>query len=116
MTNVQLHKKHYLLDSDGFFSPAEMRELVTWVQGLTVDESAFINHVSTETVKAHRRSLREKTEQHCGIGVLTFCLVHGYIRPVEPTTTRFSLRPRSTFIVESAVSDQKLGGSIYGRR
>ncbi|WP_288365561.1 hypothetical protein [uncultured Marinobacter sp.] len=116
MTHVQLHQKHYYVDSGGLFSAAETRELVNWLQGLTLDESAARNHVSTETVKSHRRALREKTQQHTGIGVLTFCLVHGYIKPADSDSP--SLRRRHNLMrgLRAAMHETIMGGLANGSR
>jgi len=113
MTQAQLHGKHYLVDSEGFFSPAETRELINWLQGLTVDEAAFRSHCSADTVKTHRRALREKTEQSAGIGVLTYCLVHGYIRPTNDSPQQ-SERNRLMYSLRAAVATAAKGGFRHG--
>lgn len=114
MTQLRLHNKTYLIDSDGFFSPAETRELRSWLQGMAVDEAAFINSVSIETVKTHRRALREKTEQHSGIGVLTYCLVHGYIRPVDTYSPLLQKRHQLMYSLRAAVSAATTKGVTHG--
>ena len=103
MTHVSLHQKLYIVDGGDLFSQAETRELVCWLKGLTVDEAAFLNNVSIETVKTHRRALREKTDQHTGIGVLTYCLVHGYIRAIEQTVAH-QKRTRLMYSLRAAVA------------
>lgn len=103
MTQLRLHNKTYLIESDGFFSPAETRELISWLQGMAVDEAAFLNNVSIETVKSHRSALREKTGQHSGIGVLTYCLVHGYIRPDDTHSPRLQTRHQLMYSLRAAV-------------
>lgn len=84
-TRTPMHGS-YLVESGGFFSAAETRELTSWVNGLTVDQSAKANHVSPNTVKSHRAAILSKTGQECGIGVVQYCHYFRYIRPVTPPT------------------------------
>ena len=114
MTRVTLHHKHYLVDSDGFFSAAETRELVNWIQGLAIDEAAARSRTSPETVKTHRRTLREKTNQHTGIGVLTYCLVHGYIKPADTNSPALRRRHKLMKGLRTAIHDSILGGLANG--
>lgn len=84
----------YILESDGFFSVAETRELSTWMQGLTVIQSASANNVSPDTVKTHRRSIREKTGKRSGVGVMAFCLASRFIRPAKTYHTYCNIHPQ----------------------
>lgn len=114
MNQVCLHHKNYLVDGGDLFSPAETRELMNWLQGLTVDEAAIRSHCSPETVKTHRRALRDKTQQHQGIGVLTYCLVHGYIRPIDNGTPERKKRNKLMFSLRAAVANSFQGGQRHG--
>jgi hypothetical protein len=95
-TSVLTHQKTYLVDGGGFFSAAETRELSTWLLGLTVEQAAQVNNVSPDTVKTHRRALREKTGQGSGIGVIMYCLVAGFVRPAENQLPTYNRRPGLT--------------------
>jgi len=114
MTQVRLHHKHYLVDSGGFFSAAETRELVNWIEGLAADEAAARSNTSIETVKSHRQALRTKTGQHNGIGVLTYCLVHGYIRPADLNSPALRRRQKLMAGLRTAVQNKILGGLANG--
>ncbi len=111
MTQIRLHNKTYVIDSEGFFSPAETRELTSWLQGLAVDEAAFLSNVSIDTVKSQRRALREKTGQHNGIGVLTYCLVNGHIRPDDTQSPQLQERHQLMFSLRKAVAATHTGAS-----
>lgn len=113
MTQIRLHNKTYWVDSGGFFSAAETRELISWIQGHPLDVAAFLSNVSTETVKSHRRALREKTGQHSGIGVLTYCLVNGYVRPDDTHSPQLQHRHNLMFSLRAANKLQELS---YGAR
>lgn len=95
-TSVLTHQKTYLVDSGGFFSAAETRELSAWLLGLTVDQAALANNVSPDTVKTHRRALREKTGQGSGIGVIMYCLVAGFVRPADQQIPTYNRLPGLT--------------------
>lgn len=109
-TSTLSHLKTYIVDSGGLFSAAETRELSTWILGLTVEQAATLNHVSPDTVKTHRRALREKTGQHSGIGVVMFCLVSGFIRPSETLYTAYERHHSLSMAMQKNVACIEQGG------
>lgn len=113
MTQVTLHQERYLVDSGDFFSGAETRELVNLLRGLTYDEAAARSRTSIETVKSHRQAIRAKTGQHNCIGVLTYCLVYGYIRPVDLNSPALHRRHK-LMVALRAANDRTHGGLSYG--
>jgi DNA-binding CsgD family transcriptional regulator len=115
MTEATLHHKNYLVEGGGFFTAPETRELVSWLQGLTVDEAAERSHTSPETVRSHRKKLREKTGQHTGVGVLTYCLVHGYIRRADCGSDRLRRRMKFMKSLRTAVHEATTESVSHGR-
>jgi len=92
MTTQSPKQKTYLVDSDGLFSAAESRELLSWRAGLTVEQAARANHVSPNTVKTHRAAISQKTGQRGGISVIHHCFSFGYIRSVDSLMASFERR------------------------
>jgi len=80
---VKESQKLYVVDCGGFYSAAEIRELLSWAEGLSQSEAAAKNHVSIHTVHSHRKSILRKSGVSSGIGVLSFCLASGHIKPID---------------------------------
>lgn len=80
MLTTQINGKTFEIDGNGFLSPTEELTLEDWLHDMRVQDAARKRCRSPETVSSHRKSLREKTHQHSGTGVLAHCLSMGYIR------------------------------------
>ena len=80
MITTEINGRKFEIDGQGFISPAEETALEDWLHDMRVQDAANKRSRSEETVKSHRKNLREKTHQHSGTGVLAYCLSAGYIR------------------------------------
>ena len=80
MITTEIHQKRFVIDGRGFLTQPEERELESWLKGHTAEDAARDHHVSAETVRWHRKAIREKTNQKNTAGVLTYCLAHQYVR------------------------------------
>ena len=80
MLITEIHGKQFEIDGKGDLSPALESTLEDWLHGMSIQDAAQKRHRSEETVKSHRKTLREQTHQKNGPGVLIYCLSAGYIR------------------------------------
>lgn len=80
MLTTEINGTTFEIDGQGFLSPTEEITLEDWLHDMRVQDAAEKRHRSPETVKTHRKTLREKTHQHSGTGVLAYCLSKQYIR------------------------------------
>lgn len=80
MLTSTIHGKTFVIDTGGLFSAPEERELECWLKGMSEKDAARANFRSPETVRHHRKSMRGKTHQPNGQGVLTYCFAHQYVR------------------------------------
>ena len=80
MLTSTIHGKTFVIDTRGLFSAPEERELECWLKGMSEKDAARANYRSPETVRHHRKSMRGKTHQPNGQGVLSYCFAHEYVR------------------------------------
>lgn len=76
----------YIVEPGDLLTPAEVRELLAWAEGLTEAQAAERHHVSVSTVHSHRQSLHSKTGVRSGMGVFAYFLLTGHIRPLNIKT------------------------------
>lgn len=76
----------YIVEPGDLLTPAEVRELLAWAEGLTEAQAAERHHVSVSTVHSHRQSLHSKTGVSSGMGVFAYFLLTGHIRPLNTNT------------------------------
>lgn len=88
MITTEINGKTFEIDGQGFLSPAEELTLEDWLHDMRAQDAAQKRCRSTETVNTHRKNLREKTHQHSAVGVLAYCLSHGFIRVVSKSGAR----------------------------
>ncbi len=71
-------------------------------------------HISIhkKAYKTHRASLRDKTGQRTGVGVMMLCLRMGFIRPVEVIHTAFHLYSQHRM---PSIGSFDFGGISHGR-
>lgn len=80
MRTTQIHGKTYEIDGKDAFTPAEEQTLDLWLQAMSVEDAARAICRSPDTVKSHRKAIRQKTAQRNGEGVLMYCFSKGYVR------------------------------------
>lgn len=80
MIQTEIHGRVFRIDSHGFLSPAEETALEDWLHDMRAQDAAQKRHRSVETIKHHRKHIREKTRAHTASGVLSYCLSKDYIR------------------------------------
>lgn len=80
MIITEIHGTKFAIDGKDTFSPAEEMSLEDMLHGMHVIDAAQKRFRSEETVKTHRKHLRQKTHQSSSTGVIIFCLAEGYIR------------------------------------
>lgn len=88
MITTEINGKTFEIDGKGFLSPAEELTLEDWLHDMRAQDAAQKRCRSAETVNTHRKNLREKTRQHSAVGVLAYCLSHGFIRVVSENGAR----------------------------
>lgn len=93
MITTQIHGKTFVIDGQNLFTAHEERELEAWLEGMTAEDAAKARHRSPETVKWHRRAIREKTHQTCSAGVLSYCFAHRYVRVLVVALVVLSAMP-----------------------